>query len=268
MRFSFVIINFRTPDLTCQCLDSIFKYCHGDFEVILIDNASGDDSLTLLKSAISDSVKLIENSANLGFARANNQGAALASGELLFFLNSDTVIEDDILLPLGRFFNENREVAVSSPRLFVDGATPQLKAYGRFPKLLNLVFKNFRLKAAQESDLNIDWVSGAALIIRRDVFKQAGGWDEKFFMYMEDTDLCWRVKEMGHKVSLCSQARIIHLGGKSIDQDRQRRKYYFKSQNYFFYKHYGLLVLVVLIVIRWPYKIIKYFQDSPKINGK
>ena len=261
MKFSIVIINYRTPDLTIQCLDSIFRFCKAlEFEIILIDNGSGDDSLGRFENRFSGRIKLIENSVNLGFAKANNQGARLASGEIIFFLNSDTLLLDNVLSRLKDFFDSNSNIGISSPELFLDHVTPQSKAYGLFPKLSDLILKNMQVQKEASDRDHIDWVSGAALAIRKDVFDKIGGWDENYFMYMEDTDLCWQTKRLGYRVDLCPQAKIIHLGGKSLNNDKQRRKYYFKSQNYFFKKHYGLLISLVMRIIRYPYKIkVLYF---------
>jgi hypothetical protein len=264
MKFSFIIINYQTPDLTCQCLDSIFKYFSGDLEIILLDNASSDDSIYIIENKLSGKIKFIKNKSNLGFAKANNFGAKIAKGDILFFLNSDTLMVEDLSKSIENFFDTNKNLGIISPELFVDDKTPQKKAYGHFPKLRDLLLKNLRITKETNKKEDIDWISGAALVIKKDIFNKVGGWDENFFMYMED--ICWRVKKLGYGVALCPNTKIIHLGGRSMDKNFQRRKYYFKSQDYFFKKHHGYFSMILLKILRWPYEIMVWFNELRRSN--
>ncbi len=100
----------------------------------------------------------------------------------------------------------------------------------------------------------VDWVSGAAMVVRKSVFTQIGGFDENFFMYFEDIDLCWRAKQRGWQVAVYPKISLIHFVGQSAGGFKQRKKYYYQSQDYFFKKHYGQPAMYILKIFRWPYR--------------
>jgi len=256
MDFSFIIINYRTLELTQQCLNSIFSHCLNDnFEIILIDNSSEDGSIEALEKKFGDRVKIIKNSSNLGFAKANNQGAKIAQGKHLFFLNSDTQLKKDILPTLKDVFIQNPNFGILSPQLLTPELQPQDGAHGRFPTLFNLLTRKSRENWKEEVNSSLwqtDWVSGAALVIRKSIFNETNGWDENFFLYFEDVDLCFRANS---KIGVCPEISVIHYSGSSLKQSRKRKLYYYKSQNYFFKKQYGLTYSLLMRLIRWPYKL-------------
>lgn len=257
MIFSIIIVNFNTKSLTKNCLDSIFFNClESDFEIIAVDNNSQDGSIEMLKKDFGDKIKLIANSKNIGFGSANNQAAKIAQGEYLFFLNSDTVVKSDILSPIKQFLSNNKEVGIISPKLLLEDGSEQERAYGEFPNLFNVVAEKFKNQKIEEiKPFEVDWVSGAALIIRKDIFCEINGFDEKFFMYFEDIDLCKRVKDLGFKAVVYPAAPIAHLCGKSIKKFNKRKEYYYKSQDYFYKKHYGKLKMNLMKLMRLPCKI-------------
>lgn len=258
MIFSFIIINYRTTEITAQCLRSIFNFCPGkDWEIILIDNASNDGGAEKLEKDFGNRLTLVKNDKNLGFAAANNQGAKIARGQYLFFLNSDTILTAAILAPLQKILEEHQEIGVLSPQLLNQDLTRQNKSFGSFPALSRLIGKNRRTEKEPPLiyGLNFfDWVSGAALIIRKNIFLTIDGWDKNFFLYLEDTDLCWRVQKLGYRVAVSATTSLIHLGGQSLKAEQKKRSHYFDSQDYFFQKHYGWLTALALKIIRWPYK--------------
>ncbi len=258
MFFSIIIVNYNTKTLLKNCLNSIFVNCQlNDFEVIVVDNDSRDGSIEMLDKNFKDKVKIIANKENIGFGPANNQGAQIAKGEYLFFLNSDTIIKDDILTLIKNFLETNSQVGIVSPCLLLENGTKQEFAFGNFPTLFNSVFRKIDIKNTNNNKpREVDWVSGAALIIRKNIFKKVGGFDENFFMYFEDVDLCKRVWDLGYKIMILPQFFLVHLGGKSIDIDRQRKKYYYTSQDYFYKKHYGYLVMYLMKFARWFFIIL------------
>lgn len=220
--FSFIIINYNTAKLTIACLESIIKYCPTkEFEIILVDNNSSVSDLALFKDRFNGNIRIIANDKNWGFARANNQGAKFAQGDYLFFLNSDTIISQNILEPLRENLIRDSEVGIVAPRLILKNGKEQSYAYG-----LN--------KKTDE----IAWVSGAALAIRKKIFEKIGGWDEKFFMYFEDVDLCRRVTDEGHKITRNLKTEITHLVGGSPIPYYRRKLFYYRSKIIFFFKYY------------------------------
>lgn len=172
------------------------------------------------------------------------------------FLNSDTIIKSDILSPIKQFLNNNKEVGIIGPKLLLEDGSEQERAYGKFPTLFSVVAEKFKNQKIKETKpFEVDWVSGAALIIRKDVFYKIKGFDENFFMYFEDIDLCRRAKNLGFKAVVCPAAPIVHLCGKSIKKFNKRKEYYCKSQDYFYKKHYGELKMNLMKLLRLPYKI-------------
>lgn len=257
MHFSIIIINYNTKELTKNCINSVFSnFNNNNFEIILVDNASQDGSVEMLKDNFNERIKIVANNENFGFGPANNQGAKLAKGEYLFLLNSDTIIKSNILNESEKFFSENKEAGIIAPKLFLGDGSEQPFAFGNFPKLFNVIIDKFKSSTPYLNEpFEVEWLSGAALIIRKKLFKQLGGFDEKFFMYFEDIDLCKRVKEINYKVFVNPKISLTHLCGKSPSIFTRRKKYYYDSQNYFYNKHYGNLIMNSMKLIRLPIRL-------------
>jgi len=250
MEISIIIVNYNTKNFLEKCLKTIIANVFGiNFEIIVIDNNSNDKSDEMIKKNFPQ-VKLIKNKKNVGFGKACNQGAKIAQGEILFFLNPDTIINEDIFIPIINKFKKNPKIAIISPSLVLPNGSEQPWAYGKNQKG------------------EIIWVSGAALAIRKEIFKKISGFDENFFAYFEDKDLCLRVKKLGYKIVILPNIKVIHFGGKSLKSQWKRKKFYYQSQNYFWRKHYGLIISLILRLIRWPYKILIYFLSKQKVNQK
>jgi len=170
MLYSIIIINYRTQQLTTECIKHIFALDFKESEIIVVDNASNDGSTEALQKEFGDKIKLIINPKNLGFAGANNQGAALAKGEFLLFLNSDTIVKEDIFNTCLNIFQQNKNIGILSPRLLMPNGNYQPAAFGYFPTLWRLITQKTKndpvLDENKEFSL-VDWVSGCALIIRK-----------------------------------------------------------------------------------------------------
>lgn len=254
MDFSIIIVNFNTKELLENCLNSIFQNIKADYEVIVVDNASTDGSVEMLAAEFKNRARTVSNQKNLGFGQANNLGAKIANGRFLFFLNSDTIIKENILPALSDFFDRDESIGIISPRLILEDGFKQPNAFGKYPTLKNLIFERPKEPSASQSNFfQVDWVSGAALIIRKEIFQKLGGFDEKFFMYFEDADLCLRAARLGKKIMVFNGAQVTHLVGRSIKKGKIRKNYYYISQNYFFEKHYGKPAMYLLKILRWPY---------------
>lgn len=223
---SIIIVNYNTKQLTLNCLASIYQsITDSRFEVILIDNASHDNSI----EAIADKhpqVRLIVNTNNLGFSKANNQGMLIAQGRYVLLLNSDTVIEPDTLDTMIRFMDEHPKVGVAGCKVVLpDGSLDKACRRG-FPtpsatfyyvsRLSKLFPKNPRINAYHREDLDpdeeypIDCLIGAFMMVRREVIDQVGMLDEDFFMYGEDVDWCYRIKQAGWVNYYYPRTQIVH----------------------------------------------------------
>lgn len=260
MIFSLIIVNYNTAKITSDCLNSVLAHFDpAKAEIIVVDNASTDGSLEKFRQEFGSRVELVSNPANVGFAAANNLGARQAKGDILFFLNSDTLIRQDVFGALERFLAADSRVAVAAPILLTGDGQPQPFASGRFPGLFNLIFAKLFDRSGGAGSIKgpakIDWVSGAALAVRKDIFQKIGGFDEGFFMYFEDVDLCRRVKDLGFSVAICSGAAVTHLGGKSLGGEAaERKRYYYESQDRFYSKHHGWFISALLRMARFFYK--------------
>ena len=258
MIFSIIITSYNTKKLTKECIDSVFLHCdENDFEIIVVDNNSHDGSAEMLQNDFGKKIKLIINKNNAGFGAANNLGAKSAKGDYLFFLNSDTIIESDILKPMFNNFKKNSKIGIISPKLLNGERINQFDAYGEFPTLIKTISeKIIKQKANTGEPSSADWVSGAALVIRKNLFDTLEGFDEKFFMYFEDIDLCKRVKESGYGVNVFPKVEVIHFGGQSFKSHKRKKDYYYKSQDFYFEKHHGKFIALVMKMIRFPYKLL------------
>ncbi|MBL7141888.1 glycosyltransferase family 2 protein [Patescibacteria group bacterium] len=262
MDFSIIIVSYNTKDFLRKCLFSVSQQLIDLSKVIVVDNYSADRTSAMIKKDF-PLVRLIINKKNVGFAAACNQGAKIAQAEILFFLNPDTLIQENIFPKIIKAFARDSKVGIVAPRLVLPDGLPQPWAYGEEQGLWRLV-KNKFCPVSTQSPGNQSpstqvpkypaWVSGAALFIRRDVFKKVGGFDENFFMYFEDRDLCWRVRSAGCKIAVLLDTKVVHFGGRSLTANRSRKRLYYQSQNYYWRKHYGLFKALLMRLIRWPYK--------------
>lgn len=261
MRFSVIIINYKTLELTRGCLRSLFQLPNQeDLEIIVIDNNSEDGSAEKLRAEFGNRVKLIANKKNLGFAGANNQGVAVSHGQYLIFLNSDTIVKKDFLIVGYYILKSNQNIGIVSPRLKLENGDNQKAAFGKFPTLIKLLNqstkKEINIDESQEYFFT-DWVSGCALMIGRELFQKIDGWDDRFFLYYEDIDICRRAYLAGYKSAVMPKISITHLGGQSLQAAPKKNIIYYQSQDYYFKKHYGLATAWAVKLTRGLYSLIK-----------
>lgn len=233
VELSIVTISYNTKNITLDCLESIIKYTKGiTYEIIVIDNGSKDDSVDSLRrfSKKHAQVKLVDAGENLGFGRGNNLGASKAIGEYLLFLNSDTLFFDNALKEALENVKKNPSAGAYSCRLLNPDHTFQPSG-GHFPSFLNVIAWQFFVddlpvvgelipsfhpkKSQYDRNKNMDWVTGAFLMVRRDVFDEAGGFDKNIFMYTEEMELCYRLSKLGYRTHYTNEPAVIHLGGAS-----------------------------------------------------
>lgn len=223
---SIIIVSFNTKDLISKCLSSLNKHITGiHYEVIVVDNNSADGSVELLEKEFSH-LRLIKNNNNLGFAKANNQGISASKGKFVLLLNSDTELYDESIKKVIPFLEGNQNIGILGPNLINMDGSVQLFSCGYFPTLLRVftqffgisrMFKTFKcFKGINKYALNkseyVDWVSGAAMFIRRDLIDKIGMLDERFFMYLEDLEFCLRAKKAGADVFFKDDVYIKHVG--------------------------------------------------------
>ncbi len=213
---SALVLNYRSPQETVNCVQALLKQSISDqLEIIVIDNHSEDDSIGVLRNRLQkfDHIKIIETPQNIGYGQGNNRGEHYAAGEYTFITNPDNQLEPDGLEKMIDVLQKDSSIGIIAPQLvFPDGTIRD--SYRRFPTLTDVFIKRTFLRNlfperlhhyTQEKDdhsqiKEVDWVVGACLLMRRDLFDQLGGFDPRFFPFFEDVDLCRRVHQLGKKV--------------------------------------------------------------------
>jgi GT2 family glycosyltransferase len=251
---SIIYVNFESADELAASLASLLKFTTGiTFEIVVVDNSKDDHLEEKLKKY--DNIRYFE-SENKGFGAANNLGSKKATGQFLLFLNPDTLIADDSVVKMVDYLKTHHEVGALSPILYNPDGQLQKHFYAHFMSPWGVTFGRW---TGREIDLTqtavaVGMVSGAALMVKRELFEKIGGYDEKFFMYLEDDDLCLRLHRAGYQNRVLTTAKITHLEGRS-SASSDRKKWYYKSQDYYFKKHYGLPIMLIMKLIRLPYRV-------------
>ena len=289
---SISIVSFNTIDLLSNCLASIFEHTTDiSFEVLVVDNASQDGTPGMVMRNYPQ-VKLIVNQKNLGFAAANNQALRESVGKYVLLLNSDTIVLPNALTKLVNFMDAKPDIGVLGCKLLNPDGSLQ-RSCRSFPTLqteffeksgLNRLFPKSRLFGKYKmtywdfDDLQeVDQPSGACLLVRRDAIDEVDLMDETFFMYWEDVDWCYRIKQANWKIYYTPAVEIIHLGGQSSQKARSdmliARQ---KSQYHFFQKHHGhfstqvlrLMTLLEMLgkFVLWAFTF--FFKNNRRMETK
>jgi GT2 family glycosyltransferase len=247
-----IIISFNVEKLLKECLDSIYRETKSArFEIWVIDNNSRDNSVQMLKQSFPE-VRLIENDENLGFTRANNQAIRRCQSDYVLLLNPDTLIQEGTIDKMVRFMDEHPDVGVSGCRVLNEDGSLQLACRRSIPspsvaffRLTGLSRLFPRSKVMAKYNLTyldpmqtheVDAVSGAFLLIRREVIDKIGLLDETFWIYGEDIDWCIRAKRAGWKVMYYPEARILHYKGVGCSTNNRKTSYEFYRAMYLFHK--------------------------------
>ena len=300
---SVIILNWNTCQLLKDCLETLTQpqsdASNIDVQIIVVDNASEDDSREMV-STLFPHVTLQFNHTNIGFGAGNNTALSMADGRYVLFLNSDTKVMEGALSTLVAYGDTHPDVGILGPKLLNADGSLQYSCR-RYPQLLTGFFRNTPLGRLfpqnrfttdylmqdwdHASPRDVDWVSGAALMIRRELLDQIGSFDEEYYMYCEDVDLCWRANHAPHtftsnavslngstsksssidnvsndsspsrtwRVTYLPDAVIYHFIGKSSDQVPTRMTYEFHRSQYLFYKkHYAARTPLLLRPIILP----------------
>ncbi len=267
MILSIIVLSYNTKDLTLNCLNSIIdqykeQLKKEEFEIVVVDNNSTDDSvLSIKKKALNNkNINLIENKENTGFSKGCNAGTKVARGKYLLFLNSDTEITDKGLLGMTDYLEKNPKVGILGGKLKNKDGSIQ-RSYGNFFNLWNTfvwLFMGERLSFYKNSSKEkiVDWVSGGLMMIRSDLFKKLSGFDENFFMYIEDMELCYRAKKLGWLSYFYPGINIIHNHQGSSNRTYAILSIY-KGLLYFYKKHKSF----------WEYFLLKSMLKKKALFG-
>lgn len=294
MKLSIIIVNYKTYELTKQTIDSLLRQnANFEYEIILVDNASQDGSIEKIQSDFQNimnqkTLKVIINDSNLGFSKANNIGIKNSIGEYILLLNSDTKLDEDCLQKCMEYMNEHIG-ALGCKIILQDGKLDHACKRG-FPTpsaslyyLIGLDKKNpdkygqYDALYLDEDEIGeVDALMGAFMLMPRSVLNEIGLLDETFFMYGEDIDLCYRIKEAGYKIIYYPETKIIHYkGGSSSEKTKPKRRnpktiYDFHDAMWIFYKKhyirkYNVVVTVLVFLGIWLKYILSSFKNFLKI---
>ena len=273
---SIIVINWNTKEDLLHCLESIFKMGTGiQREVIVVDNGSRDGSGVEVKKAF-PAVHLIQNDRNIGFAKATNQGFKNSSGRYVLLLNPDTQVKHGAIEQLVSFMDTHLEAGVAGAQLLNSDGSKQ-NSIANFPslatELLNksllrwLCPKKFLGKERDYSEpVEVDSVIGACMMVRRDALDQVGLLDEDYFLFLEETDWCYRMKKGGWKIYHVPQAEVYHFQGKSAEAvKKEARVEFYRSRYHFFKKNSGHLQwfnLLIGLLIRLGFEFVTMIVAS------
>jgi GT2 family glycosyltransferase len=252
-----LIVNYRAYTELSSCLDSLRRFLADDLEVIVVDHTSEPAAAARLVGRF-PWIRLIEVGANPGFAAGVNRAAREARGRYLLLLNPDCIVEGDVARAMASWLDAHPSVAVSGPLVREADGSVQASAR-RFPNVttglagrstwLSRVWptnrwtrRNLMAREVLHDPLEVDWVSGACMMIERSAFESVGGMDEQFFLYWEDADLCFRLKRAGRLTVYNPVRGITHLTSRSSAQARKQSLIAFHRSAYrYFHKHGGRL---------------------------
>ena len=268
---SVIIIQYNNSHLTETAIETLLKFHKNNVEVILVDNGSTDPNALKFTERFQD-VKVIRSEKNLGFGAANNMAAQQSSGDILLFLNNDVIITSEFVNKIEDEFNKDTSIGIIGPKLLNKDKTLQLSC-GKLPSFIvefrdkilysavdkknTPALKYVNKKFSQRKEM--EWVTGAALFITKNLFDELGGFDESFFMYYEDKDICARALGKGKTVLYFPECDLIHLRGGSFKGPEQTflmRKYR-ESQVLYYNKHKSKLQQIFLQI---------YLRLSGKLN--
>ncbi len=252
IELSIIIISYNTKKITENCLKSIedsLRQSLLSYEIIIVDNASNDGSQTQISKLKSQNhnlnLKTIFNTRNVGFAKANNQGFRQADGKYILFLNSDTIVLDNAIEKLLSFYTKNElTIQFLGGKLLNQNHSPQ-PSCGPFYSL-PVVFGALFLKGdywgltrfSPNTVKEVDWISGACILTKKEYYEAIGGFDEQIFMYMDEVDFLYRAKQKGYRVFFYPDAEFIHLGSASSAGRSYPILQVYRGFIYFYKKHH------------------------------
>ena len=281
-QLSIIIVSWNVRELLAACLASLPR----GPQVIVVDNASSDGSADMVRGHYPEAL-LVANAENRGFTGGNNDGLKRSAGDFVLFLNPDTVVDEEALPLLLEYAAAHPAVGVVGPQLrYGDGSLQSSRR--RFPTLVTALFEStpvawhwpparnpwarrYRMEDQSADRIQeVDWLVGAALLTRREVLEQIGGFDEGYFMYSEELDWQRRVKQAGWKVVYLPDAIITHFEGSSSAQAPAARHLHFnRSKVRYFQKHHSWpaalilrLALLAMFAFEWAIEVAKYLLGS------
>jgi len=253
-KLSIIIVTWNTAKITLKCVKTVKKYLSNiNPQIIVVDNASTDNTISLLKK---EKIIFIKNKHNIGFSKAANIGAKNATGKYLLFLNSDIELIDNSIIEMLNFLENNSHIGLIGPQFLNPDLSIQASVFP--PQTITNAIKQYfygqqsfsKYTPKTKNPISVESISGGAIMIKRDFFNKIGTWNEKFFMYYEDLDLCQKTHQQNMQVFYYPQAKIIHRhgisGAKLADSKNQWRRLIPSSKIY-----HGSVKHCLIFLILW-----------------
>ncbi|HOX40851.1 MAG TPA: glycosyltransferase family 2 protein [bacterium] len=260
---SIIIVDYNAGNVLLDCLASIKKHpMPFSYEIIVVDNASRENRTKEYESVMSH-VRTIRLPHNSGFGAGNNAGVKIAKGDYLLLLNPDTLVVDDTITTMVSFIQKHEEIGALTCLLYQKNQKMlQKDFFANFQSFSSVLLRknHGQMKNPEKEYFYVQAVTGAALMIKKSLFDQVGGFDERFFMYLEDHDLCQRLVNLGYKNAVLNKGKIIHLEGQS-STSQQKKRFYYASQNYYWHKHNGALATTIMRIMRFPYQMWQFYKS-------
>jgi N-acetylglucosaminyl-diphospho-decaprenol L-rhamnosyltransferase len=282
---SVILVSYNTDEMTKEALSHLFSSLHDfDMEVIVIDNDSKDHSVDVLRNDFPQ-VTLIENKANVGFGRANNQALPYIKGRYVLLLNTDAFVEPDTITKTVQYMDANPECGILGVKLL--GRDGELQPSCRyFPTPWNLfltrtglnrIFRRTKLVDDMSWDhasvRECDWVPGCYYLVRKEVIDQVGLFDPRYFLYYEEIDHCFAAKSAGWKVRFFPYTSVVHIGGESAKSEgeitksgRQINSLNIESELLYFRKNHGLIGVLTHLLLNSLAGIYQFSKDIIKLR--
>jgi len=286
-----IIVNWNVKELLRDCLKSVYGRTQTiSLEVLVVDNASPDGSIEMVEKEFPQ-VKLFKNKENVGFAKANNQAIRRSKGRYVMLMNPDTLIVGNALATMVVFMDNHGDTGAVGPRILNPDKTVQLTCGRYSPTLLTELWDFTKLSSlfaksrifgkslmgfwSHNDTREVELLSGACMMVRKETIEQIGLMDEHFFLFAEETDWCYRIRKNGWRIYLNADAEIIHLWQQSVKRSSINTALEFcKSMYWFFMKHHGRLsaisyraMVLIFIGLRIPaYWLWQYIRPSSRFQ--
>ncbi len=262
IKLSTIIVSYNTKDLLKECLSSVVAAIENlEAEIIVVDNDSTDGTVEMLEGQVQNEIKILRNKENLGFARANNIGIQNSSGKYILLLNSDTIVEKNTIAEMVKYMEQNPKIGVATCRVELPDNSLDPACHRGFPTPwasmtyflglerlfpMSKIFGQYHLGFLPMGEPHeIDSPSGAFYLVRREVIDRVGMLDEDYFMYGEDLDWSFRIKQAGWKIMYYPFVKITHFkkrsgrAGVDVKTRKETTKYFYETMKIFYQKHYA-----------------------------
>ncbi len=273
MDVSIILVNYKTKDLTINAINSIIEKTQEiEYEIFVVDNNSQDGSIEAIEQEFPN-IKIIKNSINAGFGAANNIAIKQAEGKYILCLNTDTLLINNAIKEMFDFLEANEKVGVCGGNLYDTEMQPTM-SYASFPNfwnclsttwLLKKIFPKLRNHEEVQTVKDVGFITGADIFFRKSVLDNVGIFDEQFFMYYEEADLCKRIKNAGYQIKVIPNAKIIHLEGKSAKNFWNNTEMRVKSKYIYIRKHCST---ITLFSTKISYILLHFFAYIFTLNNK